>query len=288
METCEIVLEVIFLHLILFAFHFSAASPSLEMLSLFGSEKDKQRVCNASRALYDSVYVFVSSTNTMFRMLNQYLETQFPNVVVRENLSIKENLQLLLSALKDMHETVEVKDKDVQKQVSGPLYTKILQPVSHMDEKVKLVKEIYGLYKGPFAAVCGPIATVLLKNSNLPDSLQAALRVLVHSPVMSLRVGDLLMTHDEIAKALPETSTSSSPGAQNPEKARSQSFPSVTYSLTSFMRVILRGQSSKNSLKIAADLLEDAVKVLKPASENFQSVVKKAEEYVTLIIDKLQ
>ncbi|XP_060100559.1 uncharacterized protein LOC132575892 [Heteronotia binoei] len=262
------------------------------MLSLFCAEKDKQRLCKASHTLYDCVYVFASSTNTMFRMLNQYLGTEFPNVVVRENLSIKENLQLLLSALKGMQETVELKDKDVQQCVSGPLYSKILLPVSAMDEKINLVKEIYGLYKGSFATICGPIATVLLKNSNLPETLQSTLRLLVNSPAMSLQVGDLLMTHDEIAneiaKAFPETSTSSSPATQTGAKARTQSTSSITHSLTSFMQVVLRGQTSKNSYEIAADYLEDAVKVLKPACENFQSVVKKAEEYVTLIIDKLQ
>ncbi|KAL8221771.1 UNVERIFIED_CONTAM: hypothetical protein K2H54_074470 [Gekko kuhli] len=264
------------------------ASPSLEMLSMFGAEKDKKKLCDASRALYDCVYIFVSSTNTMFRMLNQYLGTEFPNVVVRENLGIKENLQLLVSALKDMQETVELKDKDVQQCISGPLYAKILQPVSSMDEKVKLVKEIHGVYKGSFAMICGPIAAVLLKNSNLPEKLQSAVRMLMNSPVMSLRVGDLLMTHDEIAKALPETSTSSCPATRTGAKARSQSMPSVTYSLTSFMRVVLQGQTSKNSLETAAGYLEEAVKVLKPACENFQSVVRRAEEYVTLIIDKLQ
>nr|XP_056702515.1 uncharacterized protein LOC130474842 [Euleptes europaea] len=259
------------------------------MMSLFGTEKDKQRLCNASRAVYDCVYICVSATNTMFRMLNQYLETAFANIVVRENLSIKENLQLLVSALKDMQETVELKDKDVQQHVSGPLYAKIIRPVSAMDERVKLVKEIYGLYNGSFPTLCGPIAAVLLKNGSLPEKLQSALRVLANSPVMSLRVGDLLMTHDEIAKALPEpSSTSASPSPAPVTKGRSQSMPSVGNSLTSFMRVVLRGQTPKNSLEIAADCLEDAVKVLKPVCEHFQSVSKRAEEYVTLIIDKMQ
>lgn len=262
-------------------------SPSLEMLSLFGAEKDKQRLCNASRALYDCVYISVSSTNTMFRMLNQYLATEFPNIVVRENLSIKENFQLLVSALKDMQEAVELKDKDFQQCVGGPLYTKILRPGSPMDEKVQLVKDIHGLYKGSFSTLCGPIAAVLLKNSNLAEKLQSALRLLMNNPAMSLRVGDLLMTHDEIAKALPETSTSCSPAVSPGAKARSQSKPSVSYSLTSFMQIVLKGQTA-NSIEMTAGFLEEAVKVLKPACENFQSVAKRAEEYVTLIIDKLQ
>ncbi|XP_077195354.1 uncharacterized protein C12orf60 homolog [Paroedura picta] len=263
------------------------------MMSMFGAEKDKQRLCNASRTLYDCVYIFVSSTNTMFRMLNQYLGTEFPNVIVRENLGIKENLQLLVSALKDMQETVELKDKDVQQCVSGPLYAQILQPVSPMDKKVKLVKEIYGLYQGSFATICGPIAIILLKNNNLSEKLQTALKLLANSPVMSLRVGELLMTDEELAKALPETSTSSSPaggkaGGKSGGKARLQSMPSIAYSLTSFVRAVLQGQTPKNSLEMAADCLENAVKVLKPACEDFQSVVKRAEEYITLIIDKLQ
>ncbi|XP_053107372.1 uncharacterized protein LOC128325719 [Hemicordylus capensis] len=260
------------------------------MLPSFGIEKDKQRLLQASRNLYDCVYILVSSSNTIFRMLNEYLGTEFSNTVVRENLSIKENLQLLISALKEMQETVESQDKEVQQHVNVPLYTKIMLPISSQEERTRLMKDISNLYKGAFASICGPIAAVLLKHGNLPEKLEAVIRDLANCPVLGLQVSDLLMSHEDIAHAFPESSTSSS----SPEfpagggRPRSQSVMNTTFSLTSLMQVVLRGQSSKNSIKLAANYMENVVKALKPVCESFKKTVKITEEYVSLIIDKLQ
>lgn len=261
------------------------------MLSLFGGEKDNQRLMTASRTLYDCAYVFVSSTNTIFRMLNQHLGTEFPNLAVRENLSIKENLQLLMGSLKEMHEMMESKDKDIQQCVSQSLYSKIIRPSSSSEEKISLAKDIYSHIKGPFASISGPVVAILLKQSNLPEKLETALRELAACPALFLRVSDLLMSLEEIAKVLPETSAAASSLAVAPptgSRIRSQSIISTSVSLTSFMQVVLRGQSPKNNLKLAADSVEEAIKVLKPACDNFQKAVKMIEEYVTLIMSKLQ
>ncbi|XP_061495375.1 uncharacterized protein LOC133390564 [Rhineura floridana] len=261
------------------------------MLSMFGAEKDEDRLLKASRNLYDCVYMFASSTNTIFRMLNQFLGTDMAIITIRENLSIKENLQLLISALKEMQEKVDVTAKDVQQQVSHLLYSKIVLPSTSVDEKLKLVKQLYGQYKGNFENICGPISAVLMKNGNLPDKLDTVIRDLMSSPVLSLRVADLLMTKEEIVKALPDSDAASSqvvtPGTA---RARAQSQPIIktTFSLTNFMRVVFKGQPPKKTIELAADCLEEAVKILKPACENFQSIVKTVQEYVTLIVDKLQ
>ncbi|KAJ6656379.1 hypothetical protein lerEdw1_003882 [Lerista edwardsae] len=259
-------------------------------MALSGSEKDKQRLVSASRNLYDCVYVFVSSSNIMFRMLNQYLKTEFANVVVRENLSIKENLQLLMSALKEMQETVDTKAKEVQQRISEPLYAKITLTSTSKEERTKLVKEISSVYSGDLSNVCAPITTVLFKHGNLPDKLESVVRNLVSCPVVVLRVGDLLMSHAEIAKAFPMPTTSTTPPPPvTGARVRSTSLATAAMSLTSFMRTVLQGQSgSKSGLALAASQMEDAVKLLKPVCGSFQSTVKTAEEYVTLILDKLQ
>uniref|UniRef100_A0A8D0CE84 Uncharacterized protein n=1 Tax=Salvator merianae TaxID=96440 RepID=A0A8D0CE84_SALMN len=256
-------------------------------MSFFGPEKDKERLLSASRTLYDCVYMFISSTNTIFRMLNQFLGTEFAILTVRESLSIKENLQLLGSALKEMQEAVELKDQDIQQIVSFPLYSKIILPSASTDDKIRLVRDIYGQYKGVFTNLCGPISVVLMKHGNLPGQVDAVVRELLNNPAISLRVGDLLLTHEEIAKALPEpNATSSQNKPSGTDKVRLQSVPSI-FSITNFMRVCFRGQTS-NVFELAADCLEEAVKILQPACENFQRTVKMAEDYVTLIIDKLQ
>lgn len=259
-------------------------------MSLFCSEKDKQRLVNASRALYDCVYVFVSSSNIIFRMLNQYLQAEFANVVVRENLSIKENLQLLISALKEMQEMVDSKAKDVQQRISDPLYSKINLTSSSTEEKTKLVKEISSIYSGDLANVCGPITIVLFKHGNLPEKLESVVRNLANCPVVALRVGDLLMSYTEIANALPTPTTSTTPSPPvTGGRVRSTSIATAAISLTSFMRTALQGHSgTTKSLALAVSQMEDAVKLLKPVCGCFQSTVKAAEVYITLILDKLQ
>lgn len=268
---------------------FSVTPPS-EKMAFTGSEKDKQRLVNASRNLYDCVYVFVSSSNIITRMLNQHLKAEFSNVVVRENLSIKENLQLLISALKEMQELVDAKAKEVQQRIGDPLYAKINLTSSSEEERTKLVKEISSIYSGDLSNVCGPIMAVLFKHGNLPDKLESIVRNLANCPVVTLSVSDLLMSHTEIAQALPMPTTSSaSPPPATEGKVRSMSVASVTVSLTNFMRPVLQGHSGKmNSLALAASQIEDAVKLLKPVCGSFQSTVKTAEEYVTLVLDKLQ
>ncbi|XP_053263284.1 uncharacterized protein LOC128422796 [Podarcis raffonei] len=264
------------------------------MLGKFGAQKGEERLLNASRNLYDCVYMFVSSTNIAFRMLNQFLGTDLAIITVRENLSIKENLQLLMSALKEMQEKVEAKDQDIKQKVGLPLYSSIVLPSTSTNEKIKLIKDLYGKYKGVIDNFSGPVSAALLKNGNLPEILDAAIRDLTSSPVLSLRVGDLLMTNEEIAKALSDSCPTSSQAAAaavaTATRTRTQSQPVITtaFSLTNFMRVAFKGQPPSKTVELAASTLEDAVKILKPACEKFQRTVKTAEEYITLIVDKLQ
>ncbi|KFP97194.1 hypothetical protein N330_12434, partial [Leptosomus discolor] len=84
------------------------------MLACLGFKSDKERLVRTCQNLHDLVYIYVSSINKIYRLLNTHLGTNFPIIPVKENLSIKENLQLLVSALKEMQATMETKDKDVQ------------------------------------------------------------------------------------------------------------------------------------------------------------------------------
>ncbi|KFV01902.1 hypothetical protein N339_10179, partial [Pterocles gutturalis] len=98
------------------------------MLARLGFQGDKERLLRACQNLYDLVYIYVSSTNTVFRLLNTHLGTNFPILSVKENFSVKENLQLLVSALKEMQARMEPKDKDVQESIRHNLYAKIAGP----------------------------------------------------------------------------------------------------------------------------------------------------------------
>ncbi|KFV65805.1 hypothetical protein N307_06717, partial [Dryobates pubescens] len=82
----------------------------------------KGRLIRTCHNLHDLVYFYVSSTNKMFRLLNQHLGTNFPIMTVKEHFSIEENLQLLVSALKEMQTTMETKNKEVQESIAHSLY----------------------------------------------------------------------------------------------------------------------------------------------------------------------
>uniref|UniRef100_A0A8C4VL01 Uncharacterized protein n=1 Tax=Gopherus evgoodei TaxID=1825980 RepID=A0A8C4VL01_9SAUR len=232
------------------------------MLSIFGAERDKQRVLAASQTLYDFVYIYVSSTNTIFRILNQHLGTSFPVITVKENLSIKENLQLLISTLKEMQAVVEMKDKDVQQSISHHLYAKIAGPITSLQEKITVVKDLYENYKGVLGSIIGPIAAVLLKHSNLPETVESAIHHLLTSPALSLQVADLLMGHNEIAKIFPTVTENSSSGSRIQEaRPRSSSiafsfsnFLQAQYaSVPSFLTAREVAQRSKRRLRLIAD-----------------------------------
>ncbi|XP_039210077.1 uncharacterized protein LOC120312854 [Crotalus tigris] len=263
--------------------------PFMEMQSIFCGAKSEEKLVKASRDMYDCVYIFVSSTNTAFRMLNQFLGSKLATITVQENLSIKEIFQLLQSALKEMQMLVELKDKDFQEKIEVPLYSKLILPDLSTNEKIRLIKDIYGQYNGIFENICGPICAVIIKHGNLPEMLETAIQNLMSTPVPSLQVSELLMTKEEIAKALPDSSPCSSQTA-SPVKQKTHSFSVVpsSFSLTKFMRIIHCKQTSKDSVQLAAELMAEAVQILKPTCEHFQRSIKMAEEYITLIIDKKQ
>ncbi|KFP64350.1 hypothetical protein N322_04330, partial [Cariama cristata] len=48
------------------------------MLARLGFKSDKERLVRACQSLHDLVYISVSSTNTIFRLLNAHLGTNFP------------------------------------------------------------------------------------------------------------------------------------------------------------------------------------------------------------------
>lgn len=261
----------------------------MEMQSIFCGSRPEEKLVKASRDMYDCVYIFVSSTNTAFRMLNQFLGSKLAIITVRENLSIKENLQLLQNGLKEMQMLIELKDKDFQEKIGVPLYSQLILPTLSTNEKIRLVKDIYSQYNGVFENICGPICAVIIKHGNLPEMLEIAIRNVVSTPVLSLQVSELLMTKEEIANALPDSNPCSSQTSP-PVKKKTHSFSVVpsSFSLTKFMRIIHCKQKSKDSVQLAAEIMAETVQTLKPSCEHFQRSIKTAEEYVTLIIDRRQ
>lgn len=252
---------------------------------------DKERLVKACQNLHDLVYIYASSINRIFRLLNGNFGTNFPIMSVKENFSIKDNLQFLVSALKEMQANIESKDKDVHESISQSLYARIAGPITSLQDKITAVKELYEKYKEIVESIMGVLVAVMLKHDNFPDTVEFALHQLLGSPALSLPVSELLMDYADIVKMLQENETpsttegsSSSDGPSQPLRLRSVS-PSS--SLLTLLQTMLQGHRSiKKSLKIAADYLEEAFRVLKPPCERFQIFVKMVEACIHAIKEK--
>ncbi|KAM6321184.1 uncharacterized protein C12orf60 homolog [Aegotheles albertisi] len=260
------------------------------MLARLGFKSDKERLVRAGENLHDLVYIYVSSTNKTFRHLNAHLGTNFPIMSVKEDFSIKENLQLLVSALKEVQATIETKDKDVQESISQSLSAEIAGPITSLQDKITAVKELYENYKGVVESITGLLIAVMLKHDNFPDTIESAIHQLLSSPALSLQVSELLMDYTDIAKMLQQNETSntaegspSSSGTSQQLRLRSLSSSSIL----AFLQAVPQGHRSvKKPLKLAADYLEEAFRVLKPPCERFQNFVKMVELSVPVITDK--
>lgn len=272
---------------------FQSQTPPSEMLARLGLSSDKERLLKACQNLYELVYIYVSATNTIFRILNHHLGTNFPIMTVKENFSIKENLQLLVNALKEMQATMETKDKDVQESMKQRLYAKITGPIISLQEKMAAVKDIYENYKGIIGSILGALVAVLLRHDNFPGTVESAMEQLLSSPALSLHVSELLMDYADIIKMLQQNGTPSTTedGSSSGETSQQLKLRSISSnsSLFAFIQTLLRGHRSiKKSLKVAADSLEEAFRVLRPPCEAFQIFVKMIEECIPAITEKLQ
>ncbi|OPJ69058.1 hypothetical protein AV530_013093 [Patagioenas fasciata monilis] len=261
------------------------------MLARLGFQSDKERLAAACQNLYDLVHIYVSSTNTILQLLNTHLGTSFPTLAVKENFSIKENLQLLVNALKDMQASMETKDKDVEESISHRLYAKIAGHITSLQDTVTAVKELYESYKGVVNSIKCVLVAVMLKHDRVPDTVESAIGQL-SSPALSLRVSELLMDYADIMKMLqqnetPGTTDGSSSSSGTSQQLKLRSLPSS--STLAFLQAILQGHRSiKKSLRITAECLEEAFRVLKPPCDIFQAFVKTLQACMLEITDKKQ
>ncbi|XP_074757276.1 uncharacterized protein C12orf60 homolog [Athene noctua] len=231
-----------------------------EMLAHLSFKSDKGRLVRTYQDLHDLVYIYVSSTNTVFRLPNVHVGTNLPIMSVKENFSIKENLQLLVSVLKEMQATMETKDKDVQQIISQSFYAKIAGPITSLQDKIAAVKEFYENHKAGVESIMGILVAVMLKCNNFPDSVESAIHQLLSSPALSLQVSELQMDCDDIVKILQQNETSATTEGSSSLSGTPQ-------------QAILQGQKSiKRAVKIAADYLEEAFRVLKSPCEEFQAL----------------
>lgn len=251
------------------------------MSAFLNFKSDKKRLFRACHNLHDLVYFYVSSTNKIFRLLNAHLGTNFPIMSVKEHFSIKENLQLLVSALKEMQATVETKGKGVQESISHGLRAKMASPTTSLEDKIAAAKELCESYSGAPESIMGVLVAVMLKHDNFPSTIESAIHQLSSSSALSLQVSELVMDCAHTVDTLCNTEDSSFSNEMS-QQLELHSPPSSSSFLV-FLRaicVLQENRSIQKSLKTAADYLEEASSVLKSSYEEFQAFVKKVEDCV--------
>jgi len=137
-------------------------------------------------------------------------------MAVKENFSIKDNLQLLVSALKEMQATMETKDKDVQESIRHSLCAKIAGPITSPQGKIAAVKELYDHYKRVVESIMGALVAAMMKHDNFPDIVESAIHQLLSSPALSLQVSELLMDYADIVKMLQQNERDPPPDKNPP------------------------------------------------------------------------
>lgn len=255
------------------------------MLACLGLQSDKGRIFTACENLYDLVFICVSSTNTIFKILNHYLGTELPILAVKENFSIKENLQLLINALKEMKATMGY---DEDGNVDPSFYSRMARS---LEDNVAPVQGHYKNYRLSVRTLLYVFVGISLQTDNFPNTVEAAVHQLLSSPALSLHVSELLLDYADIAKMLqqnepPSTTASDSSSGETSQQLRLRSLPS---SSLIFIRTLLRGQRTiKKSVKTAADYLEEACRVLKPPCDAFHSFVRMLDSSIPAIAENLQ
>lgn len=263
------------------------------MSAFLGFKSDEERVLKVCHNLHDLVYFYISSTNKIFRLLNERLGTNFPIMSVKEHFSIEENLQLLVSALKEMQATVEAKGRDVQESISNGLHAKMASPTTSLQDKIAAVKELCENYSKAPDSIMGVLIAVMLKQDNIPNTIESAIRQLSSSSALSLQVSELVMDDAHIVKVLQQNKTlcntedSSFLNETSQHLGVNSPLPSSSFLVFLQAICVLQGhRCTQKSLKTAADYLEEVFRVLKSSYEEFQTFVKKVEDCVPAITDK--
>ncbi|XP_074836694.1 uncharacterized protein C12orf60-like [Carettochelys insculpta] len=258
------------------------------MLSVFSDrESERERLLRASQALYDALQGCVSATRVLLQILDQHLNTSVSLAPMEgSSSSVRQTLEHLLGAAREIRCTAEQTDRHVQKNTSRNLYARMASPNTSLKEKVAIVQDFHQATMGIFGSVGGPIAAVLLWNARLPERLEAALRQAVASPVLCLPMDALLWSSEDLAKALPAPPTcwglAGETAAGPPENSLS-SHTRVVQTLQDCLPDVLTGRRARDALAAAAEQMEEARQALAPACKCLQLTADTAEVYMALI-----
>lgn len=228
------------------------------------SEKDKERLVQAAKTFFFHMQDLASFTNALTELFNSNMNTQIFLIAMKEDGCVKDVFEQMLRIFKEMHSAVEAMQDKMQ---SEPICSKIATAVSSMAEKSSSLKEFQQSAKEMLKNVQTPAIVSVLNSGNILKGLESSLSLLMRYPIMNLQFNDF---YSKDTKEQPDASTSEKSPSPGPSKA------TTTDNLKKLQDTLNTG-TAKNTLKSAADQLEQIVKTLQPILEILQKAIKTIE-----------
>lgn len=232
------------------------------------SEKDKERLIQASKKFFLHVQDLSSLMNTFTEFLNRNMNTQIPLMVVKEDSSIKDFFEQMLKNFKEMKSVVEEKFNKMQKE---PMYSKAAKTMCSIADKCTN-EELHNSAKEVFKNVQTPIIVSVLSSSNILERLESFFSDLMAFPVMSLQLRDFYRGD---TKGQSDAATSE----KNPSPDLSKS---ISTDALKKLQDALKTENANNPIQSAADQLEQIVKAMEPTIRGLQKAMKTMETDISM------
>uniref|UniRef100_A0A8C3WRN1 Chromosome 12 open reading frame 60 n=1 Tax=Catagonus wagneri TaxID=51154 RepID=A0A8C3WRN1_9CETA len=228
------------------------------------SEKDKERLVQAAKTFFFHMQDLASFTNALTKLFNSSLNTQIFLITMKEDGCVKDVFEQMLRIFKEMQSAVEAMQDKMQ---SETLCSKIATAVCSVAEKSSSLKEFQHSAKEMLKNVQTPVLFSVLNSGNILESLESSLSLLMKYPIMNLQLNDF---YRKDTKEHPDASTSEKSPSPGPSKA-------TTTDNLKQLQDALNTENAKDTLKSAADQLEQIVKTMQPILEILQKAVKTME-----------
>ncbi|MBZ3884373.1 hypothetical protein SUZIE_177615 [Sciurus carolinensis] len=224
------------------------------------SEKDKERLIQASEMFFLRVQDLISFMNTFTEILNHNMNTQIPLMVVKEDNNIKDFFEQMLKNFKEMQHVVEEKFNKMQKE---PMYSKVATAMCSMVDKCTN-EDLYSSAKEVFKNIQTPIIVSVMSNSNIRESLESFISLLMTFPIMNLQLRDFY-----------RGDTKGQSDATTSEKILSPDLSkSISTDVLKKLQDALKTENANDPMESAADQLEQIVKGMEPTIQVLQNAVK--------------
>lgn len=221
----------------------------------------------AAKMFFFHVQDLVSFTNKCIDLFNSNMNTQILLTAMKEDSSIKDLVEQMLKQCKEMKSALDAK---LSKTQTEPFYSKAATTMCSVVEKYTNV-ELPPSAKELFDIIQTPVIVSVLRSSNILESLESLLSLLMTFPIMNLRVSDF---HREDTKEQSDATTSGK--TINPNLSKN-----TTKDTLKKLQEALKTENASNPEESAADHLEQIVRAMEPTLHILQKAMQTVETSIS-------